>query len=165
VEFAGTLAAASSDSNIAATRLGDSDYDVTARVIVAEPDVWVIDAGILLFNQSPAPPGITVGGLVQGRIHVGVDPFFYFERLAKRASLPELIYTWTVRKILRQTAPFIETQSMAQRILVRDPSKLAWEPIAATNAWNDDGGHAEYLLECVRLEEAPRRTSATACMI
>ncbi len=116
----------------------DSTYDVVGRVDHVEPDVWVVDIGISAFNEHPPPRGLAVGDWISGKAWLGIDPFFYFERLGKRPSMPPLIYAWRVLEIQRQTAPFVPA---GHRILARDPSKLGWETIHRTNAWTDDGGY------------------------
>jgi hypothetical protein len=132
-----------------------STYEVVGRVVLVEADVWVIDIGICVFSEHKPPPGLAVGDVVAGRAYVGVDPFFYFERLSKRSSMPPLIYTWQVLAIARQTAPFV---SDGPRLLVRDSSKLGWEAVEQTEAWSDDGGRADYVLRCELVPESPRRT-------
>ena len=132
----------------------DNVYDVVGRVATVEADVWVVDIGISIFNEHAPPGGLAVGDCIAGKVWVGVDPFFYFERLAKRASMPPLIYTWRVVEIYRQTAPFVPA---GPRLLVRDASKLGWESIEHTDAAGDDGGRAEYLLRCELLPGEPRR--------
>jgi hypothetical protein len=96
-----------------------------------------------------------------------IDPFFYFERLSHDRSVPPLIYTWEIKSILRQTAPFIEAIAdsgpyAGSLLKARDRSKLAFEEIARTDAWGDDGGCGEYILRCNLLPVPAKRTSATA---
>jgi hypothetical protein len=122
-----------------ARHVGESTYEVTARVVLVEPDVWAIDIGICVFNEHKPPIDLTVGDVVSGRAYLGIDPFFYFERLGKRASMLPLIYTWNVVGIVRQTAPLVQA---GPRLLVRDASKLGWEAIEQTNAWSDGSGRA-----------------------
>jgi hypothetical protein len=126
-------------------------------VVLVEPDVWVIDIGICVFNEHKPPKGLTVGDRISGRAYLGIDPFFYFERIGKRDSMPPLIYTWHVGGIVRQTAPFVPA---GPRLQVRDSSKLGWQAIEATEAWSDDGGHAEYVLMCELLPDEPKRQRA-----
>lgn len=114
----------------------------------------MIDIGICAFNEEKPPAGLAVGDMIRGRAYLGIDPFFYFERLHKRVSMPPLIYTWKVTGIGRQTAPFVPA---GPRLLVRDASKLGWEAIEQTDAWSDDGGHAHYVLTCELLPDAPKR--------
>jgi hypothetical protein len=92
---------------------------------------------------------------VRGEVLIEVDPFFYFERLAHEADAPALIHDWTIEKIEMQTAPFIEVRPRRRE---RDPARLGWKEIAKTDAWNDDGGLAEYLLHCVRQDGPAQRT-------
>ena len=48
------------------------------------------------------------------------------------------------------------------RTLVRDAERLGYEEIDGTNAWEDDGGHAEYVLRCELLPVPAKITSVTA---
>ena len=146
-----TLAVANEPS---ARHLGDCSYEVVGRVVVVEPDVWVIDIGIGVFNEHKPPPGLHAGDTISGRLELGVDPFFYFERLGKRPTMPPLIYTWHVAGIVRQTAPFVD---VGPRMRARDPSKLGWESVEQTDAWVHDGGHGEYVLRCELQADAPKR--------
>ncbi len=159
VEFEVEEALALTEASVPSARCHrDSVYDVVGRVVAIEADVWVLDVGISTFSNLAPPRGLAVGDWVAGRAWLGVDPFFYFERLGKRASLPPLIYPWLVSEIRRQTAPFVPA---GPRVRVRDASNLGWETIEHTDAWVDDGGSAEYLLRCELLSEAPRRARTT----
>jgi hypothetical protein len=140
-----------------ARREADSVYDVTGHVVLVEPDVWVVDVGISVFNEHAPPQGLSVDDHITGKMWIGVDPFFYFERLGKRPSMPPLIYAWKVVEILRQTAPHVPA---GPRLLVRDASRLGWETIERTNACSDDDGRADYVLRCELLPDPPRRSRA-----
>jgi hypothetical protein len=154
-EDAATLVEASAP---AARHCSGSTYDVIGRVALVEADVWVIDIGICVFNEHKPPEGLVVGDVIAGRAYIGLDPFFYFERLGKRASMPPLIYTWSISQIERQTAPFI---SAGPRLRVRDSSRLGWTTVERTDAWTDDGGNAEYVLRCELRADAPKRARST----
>ena len=139
---------------------------------------WVIDCGIQVFASRSVelPDGIDVGAMVSGAIGLGVDPFDYFEDLAKRPGIPPLIYTWEISAIHRQGAPWLKgertTESgewgMAPGVSVegeawtRDPSRREWIEIDRTDAWRDDEGYGEYLLTCRQLDVEPKRTRVTA---
>jgi hypothetical protein len=138
--------------------LGGCTYELTGRVVLNESEVWVLDFGILAYQRLRAPRDWNVGDVVRGRATLGVDPFFYFERLGADPAMPALIYTWDVARMLRQSAPLVESEGVFER----DASQLDWAEIAATDAWADDGGSAEYVLECELLAEAPKRSSKTA---
>jgi hypothetical protein len=80
-----------------------------------------------------------LGSWISGEISIGIDPFDYFERLAREPDAPCLIYDWQIEKIERRMG-------------------LGWSEIDKTDAWKDDRGLAEYLLHCKRLDGPPRRT-------
>jgi hypothetical protein len=143
--------------------LGAAKYEIIGEVIYLTPEVWVLDFGICAFREFKPPEGISVGNFVAAEIYVGIDPFFYFERLYKLPKIPALIYSWRINSIGQQTAPFIETRALSgQTILVRDEKKLGYRDIGKTDAWKDDDGHAEYVLTCTRLDVQPKFESKTA---
>jgi hypothetical protein len=82
---------------------------------------------------------------LRGKISIGIDPFFYFERLAHQPGAPALVYDWKIERIEVQTAPLIEVKP---RVMQRDPTKPGWKEIRETSAWEDDG---EYLIHCTRI--------------
>lgn len=143
-------------------KLDGCQYEMTGQVTFVKQGLWVIDFGLQAFDefQKPEPPNeLQVGAFVTGPFYVEIDPFFYFERGAKILGVPPLVYTWRIQQILMQTAPFIET---APRTFERDPKAWGWTEIEQTNAWEDDGSHAEYLLRCQLLERPPQHRSGTA---
>lgn len=135
--------------------IGDEHYEIESEVLYVADDWWVIDIGMLVFQQNKPPKNARRGGWLRGNIDIGVDPFFYLENLARRPGAPALIYDWRIQKIEIQTAPFIEVRPRHRE---RDPAQLGWKEIAETSAWTDDGGGAEYLLHCNRLDHPARRT-------
>jgi hypothetical protein len=131
-------------------------YDVAGRIVHVGGDWWVVDFGILAFQETKRMrTDIRQGGCVRGQISFGVDPFFYFERLARQDGAPALIYDWTVAKIEMQTAPRIETKP---KYFERDARLLGWREIEKTDAWEDDDGSAEYVLHCSRIGGPPRHS-------
>jgi hypothetical protein len=141
----------------------ESCYDVTASVAFCDSKVWVLDFGLLAFQEAKPPEGLTVGDFVTARIGLGVDPFFYFERLYKLPGIPPLIYSWTLQRILIQTAPFVDAVIPGTgKARIRDESKLGYREIDKTDAWHDDGGNGDYLLKCCYREVPPKRTSRSA---
>jgi hypothetical protein len=96
-----------------------------------------------------------------------VDPYFYFERLSKDQEVPPLVYSRRIKSILRQCAPFIEVvcdsgPHSGRKVLTRDVSKLRYEEISRTDAWQDDNSFGEYIIRCDLLPIAAKRVSATA---
>jgi hypothetical protein len=137
----------------------DAAYDMRGRVVAILDRVWVLDCGLInLYQEIQPPEGVNVGDTVSGRGTLGIDPFFYFERLHLLEAMPPLVYTWHIDEIRMQTAPFIQTGNM----LARDPTKLGWRQIERTDAWHDDDGRAGYLMICSLLEVPPKRSSVTA---
>jgi hypothetical protein len=130
-------------------------YKASGQVVHVADDWWAIDVGIAIFREETPPYSVRPGSWIRGAVHVGIDPFFYFERLAVQPDAPALIYDWTIEKIEMQTAPWIEVRP---RLMERDPERLGWKEIDRTDAWKDDGGHAQYLLHCKRLPTPARRT-------
>jgi hypothetical protein len=154
--------------------IADSTYEVGAEVVHADRHALVLSFGLLSYSIHMIDvPGrrLRAGDWVAGGINLSVDPFFYFEELAKRRRLPPLIYAWRVHEVLQRTAPLVlanpgdipgdpvAEQAMAEGTLhIRDPSQHGWETIAKTDAWQDDDGNANYLLRC-RREAEPAATS------
>jgi len=156
--------------------LRDELYEVTATVRHSDEEFSVIDFGLQAYAQHPPlPEGATPGQSVKGTVGLGVDPFTYFEGLASLPGAPPLIYTWNVLSIRRQGAPWLKGQAAVEcsgevwstaptlivngELWVRDPKQWRWVEIDQTDAWNDDEGHAHYLLDCRLLSnEPPKRT-------
>jgi hypothetical protein len=156
VEFAAADELMAANGNSAARRLADDRYEVTARIaaVANEVQCHVLDIGGLMVYRAGVPgldrfqQGQTIGGVVQ----LGVDPFAYFERLGLRNDMPPLIYHWTIVKVFRQGAPWVEVREHSH---ARDLSQWQWVEVDATDASNDSGGHADYLLECRLTQNEP----------
>ena len=146
--------------------VGGAHYDAVGRVVYAVEDWWVIDVGVLVFRAETPPPDARPGRWMQGKIYIGVDPFFYFERLALKPAAPALIYDWEIERIELETGPFIEVDPpenwhpslRKSPVMLRDPARLEYTEVSQTNAWRDDAGNASYILHCKRLEGPARRT-------
>lgn len=134
-----------------------STYDVHGHVIHVGGAWWAIDAGVLMFQERPAPKLVRVGSQVRGRCYVGVDPFFYFERLALEADAPALIYRWRIERIERNATPWVEVRP---RFFDRDWAQEKWSDAAKTDAWTDDNGRGDYVLRCTLLSTNPTKSRA-----
>ncbi|MCI0744715.1 MAG: hypothetical protein L0Y58_04840 [Verrucomicrobia subdivision 3 bacterium] len=120
-------------------KLGAAKYAIVGEIIYLTDEVWVLDFGICAFQESKPPEGIRVGDFIAAEIYLGIDPFFYFERLYTLPKIPALIYSWKINSIGQQTAPFIETREPSgQKVLIRDENKLGYKIIGKTDAWKDD---------------------------
>jgi hypothetical protein len=134
-------------------------YDLVGSVAHREAETWVLDFGLRAYCSEDPPAWMTQDDFVMLRAALAVDPFTYFESLARLKGYPALIYRWRVNRIGRQTAPWVEE---ATGYFVRDDAMSAYVEIEETDAWGDDGGHAEYILECTLVEETSKRRSSTA---
>lgn len=151
------LAIADQPTSRSAEHRKDSLYSVVGQTCYDDDGPLVIDFGFSAFCEHPQqhfPTGTTV----VGELNLGIDPFFYFERLAKLPGMLPLVYTWTIHRIQTQTAPFVRSG----KVLSRDKSQWSWQEVARTDAWHDDGGNGSYLLECELHQVDPKFTSATA---
>jgi hypothetical protein len=159
------IAARASSGKVSASNLGDCLYDTVAEVLLQTDQITILDIGVLVYQHtSSQQPSLPQGPRVAIQLRLGVDPFSYFESLSKTGDVLPLVYSWKILSILRQTAPFIDTVAEGHNIRIRDPARLSYEEILKTDAWNDDGGHACYLLRCDLLPIPPKRESATAML-
>jgi hypothetical protein len=112
----------------------------------------------MAYEQARPPRGTFPGQIIRSRLSLGVDPFFYFDELARDGRYPALVYTWDVRGIRRETAPHVRRND----VWVRDESKRARIQVPRSNAWEDDGGNGDYLLDCDLPAAPAKRDSSTA---
>jgi hypothetical protein len=90
-----------------AMQVDEDLYQITAMVVHVGDHGWVLDFGLLAYGDNAPPEGVAAGQVLTGRAALGVDPFSYFEQLAKDPRYPDMVYTWNVRSIGRDTAPFV----------------------------------------------------------
>lgn len=130
----------------------DALHAVCGVVRFVAENVWVVDFGeVMAYRKEKPPRGIATGTTVTGEVYLGIDPFYYFERLFRMPEMPAIIYEWQVAGIDMETAPFIETTDHYGRtMLARDQSKRARVAVTRTDAWKDDCGNGDYVLHCRR---------------
>jgi hypothetical protein len=128
--------------------IAESRYEIVAEVTHLDEDWWVIDPGIAIFQEDKPPTTVRRGDWVRGNIYIGIDPFFYFERLCRRPGAPPLIYDWIIETIEQDISPLIE---IAPRFYGRDPERISWRKVEMTDGWGPDPGIGEYTLhgKCV----------------
>jgi hypothetical protein len=137
--------------------LAGSDYRFDGAVLVAESSVTVLEVGILCFQDGKPPFPTQVGDFVAGELYLGVDPFFWFETHSRVRGRPGLFYRWRVRRILLETTPWIESQDDAGRTVTRGADvERTFEEVQRTDAWSDDEGNANYVLDCELLDQCSR---------
>ncbi|HMN41626.1 MAG TPA: hypothetical protein PKE29_12330 [Phycisphaerales bacterium] len=137
--------------------LDNAMYSAGGRVCHAGPDAWVVDfGGVMAFRDEAAPSWAREGALVAGDVYLGIDPFFYFERLYKLPGVPPLIYEWRIEAIDMDSTPFVDSiDEKGRAVKVRDESRKGRVPIPATDGWKDD---REYVLHCTMTQSVPMRT-------
>jgi len=156
------------ESAVSAQQVSQTVYEVVAEKVLETDEVTVLDIGILTYREEALQfPEVATGNRFSTQLELEVDPYFYFERISKNQGIPPLIYSWRIDSILRQTAPFIDVIPdsgpwAGQKMMIRDASKLGYEEISKTDAWQDDNGTAEYVLCCDLLPVPAKHLSATA---
>ncbi|MBB5510841.1 hypothetical protein [Paraburkholderia atlantica] len=146
LEFNGPALMLSSTRLRQCKRRHASYYNVIAEVIFATPEVWVIDFGIKVFCEAMPPRFVSSGDWVEGEIWIGVDPFFYKDRLHRIAGMPDLFTDWLVTRVQLETTPWVEDASEGRMRLMRNIEHDSWVDKEATDAWTDDEGRGDYLL-------------------
>jgi hypothetical protein len=124
-----------------------AQHEACGTIVRVTDSNWVVDFGIPTFQDAKPPTWATVGLGVQGEVYIGIDPFFYFERLKDEPGMPDLFRDWQVRRILIETTPW--TLSANGRVVSRAPVPRTFKEVQKTDAWHDDGGHGEYILDCL----------------
>lgn len=147
LEFAGSTLRPSGSKETLAYPLGHGAYKVCAQVLFVDCNVWVIDFGLCAFWESKPPEFAKLGTWVEGKLLVGIDPFFYMEHLHKLPGMPRLLYNWTIAAIMRNDTPWlVEVNARGGKTLSRDHSNETWANVARTDAWKDDQGRSSYVL-------------------
>jgi hypothetical protein len=85
-----------------------------------------------------------------GEIYIGVDPFPYFEKLAREPEAPALIYDWKIQRIEVETAPRI----LQDGAWIFDPDRRRLADVRTTY------GGDEMILHCELLSGAPSKKLA-----
>lgn len=135
-----------------------SEYEVNAEIVQATSTAWVIDFGFPTYQQCRPPEGLRKGTWIEAVVHLGVDPFFYFEEIAHDHVFPPLIHAWHICGIELETTPFIENKDdQGTTLLVRDAMKAGFRNVERTNAWEDDDGNGHYVLNCELMSRHPKR--------
>jgi hypothetical protein len=124
-------------------------HEAEGEVIYCSDEAWVVDFGVPAYDEGPPPPWASVGIFVRGHVSLGVAPFLYRERLKEEADMPDLLRNWQLRGIQLETTPWLEKKDpVGGTLIYRDATRESFRPVEKTDAWNDDNGHGDYLLEC-----------------
>jgi hypothetical protein len=129
--------------------VGNAIHEARGTVLFRSDSAWAVDFGVPAYQEAKPPAWAKIGTSIRGRIYVRVDPFFYFESLKFEDGMPNLFRQWFVRRILLETTPWrTATDAEGRKVLSRDATRESFVDVPATDAWNHDGGHGHYLLEC-----------------
>jgi len=143
----------SHSQSVAFSNVRGSRYRIHAQVVFCQVGVWVLNMGFLAYQQSEPPDYVSQGSWVEGEIYLGIDPFMYFEDLKNLSGIPALAYSFSVEKIFLETTPWLKkVEESGGEIRWRDEQNESYRKIEKMDAWNDDHGHASYVLECSEIE-------------
>lgn len=120
----------------------------------------VLDIGVRAYRDASSeilPSNIGRGTFVTGNIGLGIDYYYYMEFHHWWPDIPPLTYTWRIERISQLSAPWIPTTTpWGAPAQMRDESKMTYIDIDQTRAWEDEQGHADYILHCALLDPVPR---------
>jgi hypothetical protein len=126
-----------------------STYEARGTILRVTASSWVIDFGVLAYQQSTPPSWATVGLGVRGIVYLGVDPFFYVAELKDEPGMPDLLCAWVVLGIFLETRPpAVSTDELGDRRHCPNDTSPTFEEVQSTNSWHDGGGDAHYVLQC-----------------
>lgn len=131
-----------------ALHLGDGRYRVTSQVMDYHAGLLLLDIGIPVSRTIRRSRHFSVGEWLTGEAVLGVDPYHAPTRHAPDPTKGPVFIDWQVDGILMQVARPADMVP-GDRRAASTPS--AWQRLLRTNSWEDDGGNAEYLLECRRV--------------
>ena len=133
----------SSGTDVSMQSLGANRYRVCAKIVFATEKCWVIDCGVLAYKERELPKSFSCGSYVEGDLSISVDSYMYLKYFHALSGMPALSYQWLVSGIEMETTPWIEVRP---RYMERDLRRESYLKINGTDARNDDGCHANYML-------------------
>jgi len=143
----------SAEMHATMARIEGGRYDLVARVVATGDDWWVLDCGLAVGCRGRPPAGIEVGRWVRGRADLGLSPH---PALPPPDKAPPLTHTWFVERIHRRTGPDgrLGDLDLGLQGLHGGPEEPGWEEVGFTDAWHDNDGDADYLVECLLVRPA-----------
>ncbi|HEY9060503.1 MAG TPA: hypothetical protein VIO64_08395 [Pseudobacteroides sp.] len=132
-----------------------NDYAVTGKIVYLNNNVWVVDFGKFMAYAFPElikqyNGNVKVGDFIEGKGHIDIDMFQYFEYHHKEKDIQPLIYTWSINNILKIVASKVDMQ------LGKNKDKWDTIEIEQTRCLYDDDGMASYIFQCELLEVEPK---------
>ena len=141
-------------------------YEVEAEIVFISDEICVLDFGLAAYSENSADlkAGHRLGDVVQGKITLGVDPFFYFERLSKISGVPPLIYEWRINSVEQDTSPVVPTKICGREGYAKQSGR-SFRRVPATSERitlpNEIG--ALHVLRCTKLDVAPSTVLKRDC--
>ncbi len=138
--------------------LGNCYYRLRARIVYRDDSLWIIDAGFRAFCFGQINPLIRRGNWIELEVYLGLDT----KCGAYRDRIAELMAPYQVMSIRRDTA-FRRMMQRQENQAISPGSRLVLvgaggaeqdhpmppaAEVEATDAWDDDGGRAHYVLQC-----------------
>ena len=160
LEFSTEILSPSGSKEPYVEHVSGARYAFAAKVVFVNDEVWVIDFGLPAYTEAQAPEFVRQGMCVEGKLYLGVDPFFYMESLRDSPGMPSLFLDFRIERILLETTPWIAGYVGATRTLVRDETKESFLSVPKTDAWRDDNQNAHYVLGCTLLSPGPHTGAA-----
>ncbi len=140
------------DPSVSVARVEGCRYDLVARVAATGDDWWVLDCGLTVASRGRPAAHLDVDHWVTGRTDLRVSPH---AGLLQVDGVPPLTHTWFVERIHRRTEPDTGLGDGGLAVLEGlhgGPEEPGWEEVGFTDAWHDDDGRADYVLECLLVE-------------
>ncbi len=138
-----------------AVRVDSYRYDLVGRVEAVGEQVWLLDCGLLVGCRGRPPAGADVGQHLSGRGTLRLSP----DHL-QAEGLPSLRHTWFVERVFHRAddGGAGDLGALSEALsgfegLYGGPEEPGWEELGFTAAWQDDDGRADYLLECLLVDE------------
>lgn len=116
-------------------RRSGADYVIVAPMRRIHRRLWVLETGPMAYAERLNWEAEV--GLVRMTARLFLDPFPFRETLGRLPGVPKMTHRWQVTGVWRHVAP---------RDAASIGHDLGIEPIERTDAVNDDGGTASYLL-------------------
>jgi len=137
------------ETTVATARVEGSRYDLVAPVVATGDEWWVLDCGLVVGCGDRPPAGVEVGHWVKGRADLGLSRR---PHLLPVDGAPPLVHAWFVERIHRRTgadAGIDDLGPTGMEGLYGGAEEPGWEEVGFSDAWHDDNGRAEYVLECL----------------
>ncbi len=133
-------------------------YDVVARVLHTDEEIYVIDCGLRAYTRDTGDDEIEQNEFVAGNIGFSVDPYDYREFWSKRLGIP-MIYRWRIERIL-ETRPHRSFAACGNGTVFYNHSNWYSVDVAHTDASDEStfgkGYHPSWELYSRLLSPEPR---------